>query len=99
EKALWVVPSSEIRRRNVNDPRAALREFGATVVVKGQVSSDGGTVRLNLELIDSRRMREIGYADLENREQDLSALQNEAVTRLSRLMDGNHLAKVTKHSK
>jgi serine/threonine protein kinase len=89
EKALWVVPPSEIRRRKVNDPGTALREFGATVVVKGHISWDGGTVRLNLEVIDSRKMREIGYADIENREQDLSALRNEAVTSLSRLIDGN----------
>jgi serine/threonine protein kinase len=88
-KTLWVVPPSEIRRRKVNDPGTALREFGATLVIKGHFSCDGGTVRLNLELIDSRRMREIGYADLENRDQDLSALQNEAVTRLSGLMNGN----------
>jgi serine/threonine protein kinase len=89
EKTLWVVPPSEIRRRKVNDPGAALREFGATVVVKGHISWDRGTVRLNLEVIDSRRMREIGYADIENREQDLPALRRDAVTILSRLMDGN----------
>ena len=89
EQTLWVVPPSEIRRRKVNDPETALREFGATLVVKGHFSWDRGTARLNLELIDSTRMREIGYAYIENREQDLSALQNEAVTRLSRLMNGN----------
>src|SRR5215469_13014961 len=82
QKKLWVVPPSEIRRRKVDDPATALREFGATVVVKGHFSWDSGTARLNLEVIDSRRMREIGYADLANREQDLSALQDEAVTRL-----------------
>lgn len=89
EQTLWVVPPSEIRRRKVNDPETALREFGATVVVKGHFSWDRGVARLNLELIDSKRMREIGYADIENREQDLSELQNEAVIRLSRLMNGN----------
>jgi serine/threonine protein kinase len=98
EKTLWVVPPSEIRRRKVNDPGTALREFGATVVVKGHISWDRGTVRLILEVIDSREMREIGYADLENREQDLSALRNEAVTRLSGLMDGNQ-AIAAKHVK
>jgi TolB-like protein len=95
-ETLWVVPPSEIRRRKVNDPGTALREFGATVVVKGQFSSDRDALRLNLELIDSRGMREIGYADIVNREQDLSALQNEAVARLSRLMNGGP-AIVAKH--
>jgi serine/threonine protein kinase len=88
-KTLSVVPPSEIRRRKVNDPGAALREFGATVVVKGHISLDRGTLRLNLEVIDSRKMREIGYAYLETREQDLPGLRDEAVARLSRLMDVN----------
>lgn len=87
EKTLWVVPPSEIRRRKVSDPATALREFGATVVVKGHISWDRGTVRLNLEVIDSRKMREIGSAELENGEQDLPALRNQAMTSLSRLMD------------
>ena len=87
-ESLWIVPPSEVRRRKVNDPRTALREFGATVVVKGHFSSDGSGMRLNLELIDSTRLREIGYADIVSREQDLSALQNEAAARISLLMDG-----------
>jgi serine/threonine protein kinase len=98
DKTLWVVPPSEIRRRKVNDPGTALREFGATVVIKGHITWDWGTVRLNLEVIDSREMREIGYADLEKSEQDLSAFRDEAVTRLSRLMDGNS-AIAAKHVK
>jgi serine/threonine-protein kinase len=89
EKKLWIVPPSEIRRRKVDDPKKAIREFGATVVVKGHFSWDRGTARLTLEVIDPRTMREIGYADLENREQDLSTLQDEAATRLLRLMEGN----------
>jgi serine/threonine protein kinase len=89
DKTLWVIPPSEIRRRKVDDPETALRDFGATVVVKGHFSWDRGTARLSLELIDSTKMREIGYADIENREQDLSALQDEAVTRLSKLINGN----------
>ena len=88
-KTLWVVPPSEIRRRKVNDPGTALREFGATVVVEAHFSLDRGVMRLKLELIDSRRMREVGFAVLENREQDLLALQNEAASRLTTWMNGD----------
>jgi serine/threonine protein kinase/tetratricopeptide (TPR) repeat protein len=87
DKDLWVVPASEVRRRKVGDPSSAYREFGATMVVKGRFSQNGKTVRLYLELIDSRRVREIGYADVQNPEQDLSALQNDAVVSLGRLMN------------
>ncbi len=35
KQSLWVIPSSEVRRLKVTDPAAALRELGATLVVKG----------------------------------------------------------------
>ena len=34
KSSLWVVPSSVVRRRNVDDPSAALRDLGATLVVR-----------------------------------------------------------------
>jgi serine/threonine protein kinase/tetratricopeptide (TPR) repeat protein len=83
----WVIPSSEVRRRKVGDPRSALREFGATIVIKGYFSRIDHILRLNLELIDTRRMREIGFARIDTREEDLAALQDEAIVRLGRLMN------------
>jgi serine/threonine-protein kinase len=38
KSSLWVVPSSVVRRRNVDDPSAALRDLGATLVVKGSIA-------------------------------------------------------------
>ena len=86
-QSLWVVPASEVRHRKVNDPSSALREFGATIAVKGRFERHGQEARLNLTLIDTKKMREIGYADVENQNGDLASLQDEAVTRLGRLMN------------
>jgi serine/threonine-protein kinase len=84
-KTLFVVPPSEIRSRKVSDPASAMHEFGATIVVKGQFERNGETTQLKLTLIDPKKMREIGFADIENQTGDLAALQDEAVTRLARL--------------
>jgi Flp pilus assembly protein TadD/TolB-like protein len=86
-QSLWVVPTSEVRHRKVNDPSSALREFGATIAIKGRFERQGQKARLNLTLIDTKKMREIGYADIENQSGDLASLQEEAVTRLGRLMN------------
>jgi eukaryotic-like serine/threonine-protein kinase len=86
-QSLWVVPASEVRHRKVNDPSSALREFGATIVVKGRFERHDHAAHLNLTLIDTKKMREIGFADAENEEGDLASLQDEAVTRLGRLMN------------
>ena len=40
-QALWVVPASEVRHRKVDDPSSALREFGATIAVKGRFERHG----------------------------------------------------------
>src|SRR3954452_10157302 len=79
---LWVVPASEIRRRKIGDPQSAFHEFGATMVVRGRFSRPNQNVRLTLELIDAGKMREIGFADIDRADEDLAALQNEAVERL-----------------
>ena len=87
DKSLWVVPTSEVRRRKNTDPTAALKELGATLVVKGSVQRDGQDVHLNVNLIDTNNLRQIGSAELEDQAGDLSTLQNEAVSRLARLMN------------
>ena len=86
-ESLWVVPASEVRRRNITDPATAFRELGATLVVKGSVQRDGNDIRLNMNLIDAKNMRQIGSVQLEDPLGDLAALQTDAVARLARLMN------------
>jgi eukaryotic-like serine/threonine-protein kinase len=85
--SLWVVPASEVRNRNVNDPSSALREFGATIAVKGRFSRNGNNVHLNLTLIDTKNMRELGFATAENQTGDLAALEDDVVKQLGRVMN------------
>ena len=87
KKSLWVVPTSEVRRLKVTEPSAALKELGANLVVKGSVERDGNDVHLQVNLIDTKSMRQIGSADLEDAAGDLAMLQNEAVARIAKLMN------------
>ena len=89
QQSLWVVPASVVRERKVSEPTAAFRELGATMVVQGAVERKGENVRLTVLLIDSRHLRQIGSIQLEDHSGDLAALQNQAVTRLARLMKVN----------
>lgn len=86
QQSLWVVPASEVRRRKIADPAAALRELGATLAVKGSIQRDGRDVHLTVNLIDTKNMRQIGSATVEDRAGDLATLQDEAVSKLARLM-------------
>ena len=83
---LWVVPNSEVRRRNVASPADALKEFGANLVIKGSVQRDGSDIRLTVNLIDARKLRQLGSAEVEDRAGDLSELEDQAVARLAGLI-------------
>ena len=85
-QSLWVVPNSEVRRRRITDPSEALKELGANLVVKGSVERDGSQIHLTVNLIDTRTLRQIGSAVLEDQAGDLSTLEDEAVAELARLM-------------
>jgi serine/threonine protein kinase/tetratricopeptide (TPR) repeat protein len=86
-QSLWVVPASEVRHRKVKDPSSALREFGATLVVEGSFERNNQAARLKLTLVDPKKLREIGFVDVASQDGNLAALQDEAVTRLGRLMN------------
>ena len=86
KQSLWVVPAGEVRNRKINDPTAAFRELGATMVLQGNVRREGKTVHLTVVLVDSKRLRQIGSVDLEDRSGNLAALQTEALSHLARMM-------------
>lgn len=84
--SLWVIPTSEVRRLDITDPASAYSKLGATLAIQGSVERNGQDVRLNLGLIDTRNLRQIGSAAVEDQAGDLSTLQDEALTRLAELM-------------
>jgi eukaryotic-like serine/threonine-protein kinase len=87
QKTLWVIPSSVVRSRKVADASMAARDLGATLVVKGSLQRSGQTLRMSVQLIDAKNMRQIGGASIEDNAGDIATLQHEAVSRLARLMD------------
>lgn len=98
QQSVWVVPTSEIRRLKIVDPGDAQRQLGATMVVKGSIAREGGDVHLTVNLIDTKTLRQVGSAALEDRAGDLAALQDEAVSRLARLMHINVTAEMLRNT-
>ncbi len=49
QQSLWVVPSNVVHSSKVNDPSAAARDLGATLVVMGTLQRSGQDVHLNGE--------------------------------------------------
>ena len=87
QQSLWIVPASVVRRLKVNDPTTALRDLGATLVVKGSIQREDKGVHLTVNLIETKSLRQIGSAELEDPGSDIAGLQNEAVARLAKMMN------------
>jgi len=85
-QSLWVVPASEVQRRKVSDAAAAQKEFGVNLVITGSVQRDGSLLRLTVNLIDARNLRQVGSGQFEDRTGDFSTLQDSAVAKLANLM-------------
>jgi serine/threonine-protein kinase len=86
-RSVWVVPASEVRSRKVGDAGAALQTFGATLAVTGSVQRSGKTIRLVANLVDTRRMAQLGSAEVEQANGDLSGAEDAVVRKLARLMN------------
>jgi eukaryotic-like serine/threonine-protein kinase len=86
QQSLWVVPASEVRRQKISDPGSARRELGATVVVQGSWQREGQAIRMTVNLIDTSNLRQIGSVALDDRAGDFSAVEDEAVSRLARMI-------------
>lgn len=87
KQSLWVVPASVVRSRKVEDPTSAARDLGATLVVTGGMERAGPAIHLTVNLIDAKNLRQIGSASVEDPSGNLEKLQDQAVTRLAKLMN------------
>jgi len=88
-QSLWVIPVSEVRRRHITDPDQAMKELGASLVVTGSMERDGSDIRLTVNLIQTRNLRLMGSAEVEDPAGNLAMLEDEAVARLAQLMSLN----------
>ncbi len=97
-KSLWVVPAREVRRSKITDPASALREWGVNKVVVGSIRRNGQAVRLTVDLIDTKDMRDLGSDTFDDQAGDIATLQDDAVVKLAKLMHINVTAEMLRGS-
>ncbi len=85
--ALKVVPTAEVRREAVASPGEARRLFGATLVLSGSVQRMGERVRLTVNLVDAKSLRQLRAETIDLGSGDASALQDGVVARVADLLE------------
>jgi len=87
QDALWVVPVSEVREREVNSPGEARRQLGVTLVVTGSVQRLDDKVRMTLNLVDAKTQRQLRSTVIDDSAANVSALQDSMVFELAKMLE------------
>jgi serine/threonine-protein kinase len=87
QPSLWVVPASEVRQSRVSGISEAARKFGITLAVSGSVQRQGDRVRLTLNLVDAKTLRQLESSVIDAHLGNISALQDGVVSKLAEMLE------------
>jgi tetratricopeptide (TPR) repeat protein len=79
EPTLQVIPAPEIRARGTSTIDDARKEFGATLVMEGNLQRSGDRVRINIAMVDARTHRQVRAESLTIAASDPFAVQDQVV--------------------
>ncbi|MCI0419761.1 MAG: serine/threonine-protein kinase [Acidobacteria bacterium] len=83
---LSVIPASDIRERRVSSANEAHRQFGATLAVTGSMQWQGDHLRLTLNLVDARTLRQLRSCVQDYPATTGSAFQDGIVLKLAQML-------------
>jgi len=81
-----VVPVGDLRLQRVKEVTDARRLYAVSKVLKGDLTQQGGRIRLALTLVDAARQQPAGSISLEDSEDHLSAMYARSIAEAARLL-------------
>lgn len=83
---IQVIPSSEIRARHISSAKQASQIFGADLAVTGSIQKYSNRIRLILNLVDTKSLRQISSSSNDYRLSNVYNFQDDVVTKLSHIL-------------
>ena len=87
QNSLFVVPASEVRRLSSSSVRDAAATFGVNLVVTGSIQRTGSAVRLTVNLVDARTLRQLGARSVDIPREELSKMEDRLLDLVAELLD------------
>ena len=87
QRDLWVVPSGEARREDVRSAGQARKIFGVNYVVTGSIQPIADRLRLTINLIDSRSLRQINATVIDVDAGEVLELHDRSVERVLAMLN------------
>jgi serine/threonine protein kinase/tetratricopeptide (TPR) repeat protein len=85
--SIQVIPSSEIRQRKVASAKEASQIFGADLAITGSMQKNSNRIRLILNLVDAKSLRQISSSIDDYSLKNVYNFQDEVVTQLADMME------------
>jgi serine/threonine-protein kinase len=85
--ALWVVPATEVRSREIKSASDARKVFNVNLVFTGGVQREGDRLRLALNLVDTENLRQLRSRVIEGTLADLSSLEDRVLAATAEMLD------------
>ena len=85
--SLWVIPASEVRKRDISSAKEARKTFGANLAVTGSVQRYDENIRVTLNLVDTQTERQIRSSIMDYPILNVKALQDSTVLCLARMLE------------
>jgi tetratricopeptide (TPR) repeat protein len=86
-ETIQVITSSEIRSRHIASARQAEQVFGADLAITGSVQKEKNKIRLILNLVDTKSLRQISSSIEEYNIANVYSFQDDVVTKVSKMME------------
>ena len=87
--SIQVIPSSEIHARHITSAKQAAQIFGADLAVTGSIQKYSDKIRLILNLVDTRSLRQVSSASSDYTLSNVYNFQDDVVTKLSHILAVN----------
>jgi len=85
--ALWVVPATELRTREIKSASEARQVFNVNLVFTGGVQRAGDRLRLAVNLVDTANLRQLRSKVIEGTPADLTSLEDRVVAAMAEMLD------------
>jgi serine/threonine protein kinase/Flp pilus assembly protein TadD len=85
--SLSVVPASDIRKQKVTSAREAQRDFNVTLVITGSVQRSPTGVRLTINVVDARQLKQLRSHTMFIPETDAVSMQERVIGQVTELLD------------
>ena len=84
--SLWVVPASEVIQNNIKSASEAYKRYGVNLAVTGSIQFLNGLLKLNINLVDAKNLRQLNSAIIDIETKDISFLDNKVVIKLLEML-------------